>query len=279
MSSGELLFFLTKRELQIRYKQSLFGISWAILQPLAMAAIFSLFFGLLASLDSEGVPYPLFVLAALLPWQYNSQAVGQATSSLIADSGLIGKVYFPRMVIPLSRSISYLADLCVTMVILLVLMVVYGEPFRATTPVIIPFLVLAFIVATGAGLLFSALNVRYRDLGVAVPLLLQMWLFSSPVVYPSSLIPAKWQYVYAINPMSTVIDGIRWSLFGTEGPALGAIAISVFTSLRCCLSRRCTSARRRTSSPTSSDVRAPAVVVSGLASATESASSKAATSC
>lgn len=223
----ELLFFLTKRELQIRYKQSLFGISWAILQPIAMAAIFSLFFGLLAELDSEGVPYPLFVLAALVPWLYNSQAVSQATTSLVADASLIGKVYFPRMVVPLSRTISYLVDLCVTIVVLLALMVLYGTSFQATTPLVVVFIALALIVATGAGLLFSALNVRYRDLGVAVPLLLQIWLFSSPVVYPSSLIPGNWQYLYAINPMSTVIDGVRWSLFATEGPALGAVAISV----------------------------------------------------
>lgn len=227
----ELLYFLTKRELQIRYKQSLFGISWAVLQPLAMAGIFSLFFGLLAKLDSGGVPYPLFVLAALIPWLYNSQSVSQATVSLVADAELVGKVYFPRLVVPLSRAISFLVDLGVTVAVLLVLMVVYGQPFLFTTPLVLPFLLLAFTVAVGAGLFFAALNVRYRDVGVAIPLVLQLWLFSSPIVYPSSLVPGDWKLLYALNPMSTVIDGTRWALFDTVGPSGLAMVISVAAAL------------------------------------------------
>jgi lipopolysaccharide transport system permease protein len=222
----ELLYFLTRRELLVRYKQSLFGIAWAVLQPLAMMGIFSIFFGRLAGVPSDGIPYPLFALAGLVPWMFVSQAVSQSAVSLVADSNILSKVYFPRLVIPTGRVLAMLADLAIALVVLVVVMALYGVAPEPTVFVVPALIVLAFVIALAAGTIFAVLNVRYRDVTVAVPLLMQLWLFSTPVVYPSSLITGGWEYVYALNPVVSVVAGVRWALLGTPGPSLGAVAVS-----------------------------------------------------
>jgi lipopolysaccharide transport system permease protein len=223
----ELLYFLTKRELQVRYKQSFVGIGWAILQPLAMTFIFALFFGRIARIPSEGIPYPVFALTAVVPWVFFSQAVTQSSPSLVADANLVSKVYFPRAVIPMAKVLSLLVDLTFALLTLAGLAYVYGVGLEPTAPLATPFLALALATAFGVGLFFAGLNVRYRDVAVGLPLVVQLWLFASPVVYPSSLIGGAWQYVYSINPVVSVIDGIRWAVLGTPAPQLGAVAISV----------------------------------------------------
>jgi lipopolysaccharide transport system permease protein len=227
----ELLYFLTKRELQVRYKQSIFGVSWAILQPVALAFLFALFFGRLAKVPSDGVPYPAFALAGLASWIFVSQASTQAASSLIGDANLLSKVYFPRLLIPTAKVLSLLVDLAIALTVAAVATVLYGLGVRwewLVTPV---FLVLAVITAMGVGTLLAPLNVKYRDVTVAVPLIAQLWLFATPVVYPGSLITGAWQYVYALNPMVSVIQGTRWALLGTEPPSVGELAISTAAAL------------------------------------------------
>jgi lipopolysaccharide transport system permease protein len=227
----ELLYFLTKRELQIRYKQSLVGVGWAVLQPLTMAFIFALFFGRLAKVPSEGLPYPVFALAGLVPWFFFSQSVSGAATSLVSDSMLVSKIYFPRAVIPIAKVLSLLIDLAIAMVVLLVFVLIYGVAIQPTAPLVIPFLMLAVVVALGVGLLLAPLNVRYRDVTVAVPLILQFWLFASPIVYPASLITGSWQYLYAVNPMVSVINGVRWALLGAPAPEPLAVAISAVSAI------------------------------------------------
>jgi lipopolysaccharide transport system permease protein len=223
----ELLYFLTKRELQIRYKQSFLGVSWAILQPLTLAFIFALFFGVLAHVPSDGVPYPLFALGGLVPWVFVSQSVSQAASSLVGDANLLSKVYFPRLVLPVARILALLVDLAISTVILIAFTLVYGVSLHSELVLLPLFLLLAIATAIGAGVLLAAVNVQYRDVGVAVPLMMQIWLFATPVIYPGTLIEGKWQYVYALNPMVSVIGGVRWVLFGSVAPTVAGVAISV----------------------------------------------------
>jgi lipopolysaccharide transport system permease protein len=227
----ELLYFMTKRELQIRYKQSLFGVSWAILQPLIYAFVFALFFGRLAKVPSEGFPYPLFALTALVPWIFLSQSVSQAAASLVGDANLLGKVYFPRLVIPLAKVMSFLTDLLVALCVLIVFVFVYGESPSVGMLALPGFLLLALVTALGAGTLLATLNVRYRDVMVAIPLMVQLWLFATPVIYPGSLIAGNWKYVYALNPMVSVIGGVRWAFLGADAPELGTVAVSVVAAL------------------------------------------------
>jgi lipopolysaccharide transport system permease protein len=227
----ELLYFLTKRGLQIRYKQSYLGFSWAILQPVALSFIFALFFGRLAGLSSEGVPYPVFALAGLVPWIFTSGAVSGATSSLVDDANLIGRVYFPRVVVPAAKMLALLIDLGVAFVSLIVFMLAYGVKPHWTSFYVPLFLLLDFAVVLGVGMFLSALNVRYRDVVVAIPLVLQIWLFVSPVVYAGSLVTGGWRYVYALNPMASVLTGMRWALLGTHYPGTGPLLISIATAL------------------------------------------------
>ena len=222
----ELLYFMTKRELQIRYKQSLFGVSWAVLQPLVYAFVFALFFGRLANVPSDGFPYPIFALTALVPWIFLSQSVAQAAASLVGDANLLGKVYFPRLVIPLAKVASFLIDLLIALVVLAVFVFLYGESPSVGLLALPGFLLLAFVTALGAGTLLATLNVRYRDVTVAIPLLVQLWLFATPVIYPGSLIAGGWRYVYALNPMVSVIDGVRWGFLGAPAPEAAMVAIS-----------------------------------------------------
>lgn len=227
----DVLYFLTKRELQIRYKQSFFGLGWAILQPVALAFIFALFFGRLASIPSDGVPYPIFALAGLVPWVFVSGAVSQAATSLVADANLVSKVYFPRVVVPTARILSMLVDLAIATVVLIVFTIAYGLELRLAILTLPLFYLLALVTVIGVGLLLSALNVAYRDIVFVVPLAVQVWLFTSPVVYPGSLVTGTWEYVYALNPMVTVLNGARWALIGSPAPGVGTILISVGAAL------------------------------------------------
>ena len=227
----ELIYFLTKRELQIKYKQSLFGIGWAILQPLAIAFIFSLFFGHVAGIGSEGFPYPVFAIVGLVPWLFTSQAVGQSAGSLVQDANLISKVYFPRLALPISKALGLMLDLAISMVVVLAVMAAYGVGVSSMAFLVPLFLLLAVLTAFGAGTLFAAVNVRYRDVGLVVPVLIQMWIFASPVIYSGSLVSGPLQYLWALNPMVGVLDGIRWSLLGASAPQPALVAVSVFSAL------------------------------------------------
>jgi lipopolysaccharide transport system permease protein len=223
----ELLYFLVKRELQVRYKQSIFGVSWAVLQPLALAFIFALFFGRLAHLPSEGIAYPAFALTGLVTWMFASQATAQASASLVGDANLLSKVYFPRLVIPLAKVLSMGLDLVIALCVLFPFVIAYGATIEPRAVLVLPFVALAVTATVAIGVGLSALNVKYRDIAVAIPLLIQVWLFATPVVYPGSLVTGGWRYIYALNPMVTVIDGVRWAVLGTHAPALGPVLVSV----------------------------------------------------
>jgi lipopolysaccharide transport system permease protein len=214
----ELLYFFIWRDIKVRYKQTAIGAAWAVLQPLATMAIFSLFFGRLAKMPSNGLPYPLFFFAALLPWTYFSTALTNATNSMVENQRLITKVYFPRMLLPLASVLAGLVDFAIAFVLLIGLMIFYGVVPGATALFAPLFLLLAVVTALGAGLWLSALNAIYRDVRYAVPFAVQMWMFASPVVYPSSLVPAEWQWLYGLNPLAGVIEGFRWSLTGAGQP-------------------------------------------------------------
>jgi lipopolysaccharide transport system permease protein len=223
----ELLYFLCKRDILIRYKQSLLGVSWAVLQPLALACIFWLFFGRLAKIPSDGIPYPVFSLGALVAWNFVSQAVTQGAQSLVADANLLAKVYFPRLVVPIAKILSLLVDLGVALLVLAVFMAAYQIAPPVEIVLLPLFLLLGLGVALGLGTFFAALNVKYRDVAVIVPLFVQMGLFLTPVVYPASLVGGAWKYVYSINPMVAVVSGARWALFHTPAPTWGVVAMSV----------------------------------------------------
>jgi lipopolysaccharide transport system permease protein len=227
----ELLFFLTKRALSIRYKQSLLGVAWAVAQPLALACIFWLFFGRLAGVGSDGVPYPVFSLAALVPWNFVSQGVTQGAASLVADSNLLSKVYFPRLVVPTARIASLAVDAVIALCVLAIFMAAYAVAPPIQILALPAVLALGAVVAFSLGALFAAVNVKYRDVSVAVPLLVQMWLFLTPVVYPASLVGGAWQYVYSLNPMVAVVSGVRWAVLGTPGPSVASVAISAGVAL------------------------------------------------
>lgn len=213
----DLIGILAGRDVRLRYKQTVLGILWVVLQPLAAALIFAAIFGRLARLPSDGVPYVLFVFAGLLPWNLASAGVLRAASSIVQDARLITKVYFPRAIVPLASLVAVVVDFAVAALVMLALMVLLGAPLGPTILAAPLFVVLALLVAAGLALLFAALNVYYRDFGYALPFLIQVWLFASPVVYSSALIPPGLVPLYALNPMVGVIDGMRWSLFG-QGP-------------------------------------------------------------
>jgi lipopolysaccharide transport system permease protein len=214
----ELLYFLTWRDVKVRYKQTVLGAAWAIIQPFMTMVAFSLFFGQLARIPSDGVPYPIFSYAALLPWGFFANALGQASNSLVGSANLISKVYFPRLVIPLSSVLSGVVDFGIAFVVL-VGMMAYFHIAPTLAVVLLPvFLVLALFTSLGVGLWLSALNVEYRDVRYVVPFLTQFWLFITPVVYPSSLLSEPWRTVYALNPMVGAVEGFRWALLGTTQP-------------------------------------------------------------
>jgi lipopolysaccharide transport system permease protein len=222
----ELLYTFTWRDVKIRYKQTALGFLWAILQPLCMMLIFTVFFGRLAKIPSDGIPYPLFVLAALLPWTLFAEGITRSTSSMITNSHIMTKVYFPRLIMPLSGILSPLVDFVFSFLILIVMMILYG--FIPTLNILfLPlFLLLALVTSLGIGLWLSALNVQYRDFQYTIPFLIQLGLFASPVVYPASLVPESVRFLYGLNPMAGVIEGFRWTLLGTEMPG-AMILVSV----------------------------------------------------
>jgi lipopolysaccharide transport system permease protein len=214
----ELIFFLTWRDLKVRYKQTLLGASWAILQPFLTMVVFSIFFGNLAKVPSDGVPYPIFSYTALIPWTLFSKALQDASRSLVANSHMITKVYFPRMILPLSSVMAGVVDFLIAFVVLLGMMVFYNI-FPTVNVLVLPlFLLLALVTAVGVGLWLSALNVLFRDINYVLPFLTQFWMFLTPVAYPSSMVPSEWQVIYALNPMTGVVEGFRWALLGTGQP-------------------------------------------------------------
>jgi lipopolysaccharide transport system permease protein len=222
----ELLYSFTWRDVKIRYKQTALGFLWAIIQPLCMMLIFTVFFGRLAKIPSDGIPYPLFVLAALLPWTLFAEGLTRSTNSMIVNANIMTKVYFPRLIMPLSGILSPLVDFVFSFLILVVMMAWYG--FIPTLNIIfLPlFILLALATSLGIGLWLSALNVQYRDFQYTIPFLIQLWLFASPVVYPASLVPEPVRFLYGLNPMAGVIEGFRWALLGTEMPG-AMILVSV----------------------------------------------------
>jgi lipopolysaccharide transport system permease protein len=231
----ELVWFLTLRDVQVRYKQTLFGAGWAILQPLLQTIIFTFFFGRLANIPSDGIPYPIFSFAALLPWSYFSQTVVLASQSLVGNAQLLRKVYFPRLAIPLAGVLAGLVDLSIASVVLVLFMAYYDVGLTSRVILAPLFVLVVVITALGASLWLSALNVRYRDVKHVVPFLVQFWLFATPVIYPSSMLPERFHIVYAINPMVGAIEGLRWSLLGTAPPnsifiASSAVAIALMWS-------------------------------------------------
>lgn len=222
----ELLYYFTWRDIKVRYKQTVLGASWAILQPLMTMIVFSLFFGQLARIGSDGVPYPIFSYAALVPWTFFATGLMQTSSSLVSNQNTLKKVYFPRLLLPVSSLIAVLVDFLLAFVVLILLMLLYGIAPTWNIVWLPALMLLAFVTALGVGLWLSALNVQYRDVRYVIPFLLQFWLFASPIVYPSSLIedPA-FRVLYGLNPMAGVIEGFRWALLGTDS-APGAIIIA-----------------------------------------------------
>jgi len=228
----ELLYIFTWRDVKLRYKQTALGAAWAIIQPLFAMVIFTVIFGGFAKIPSEGVPYPLFSLAALLPWTLFAEGLSRSTLSMVQNQNILTKVYFPRLIMPLSGILSPLVDFCVSFSILVVMMAYYG--FIPTVNVIfLPlFILFAVLTSLSVGIWLSALNVMYRDFQYTVPFLVQIWLYASPVVYPSSLLPEKWQVLYGLNPMAGVIEGFRWALLGTNPPgAMMGVSLAVVLAL------------------------------------------------
>jgi len=220
----ELLYFLTWRDIKVRYKQTVLGAAWAIIQPFFTMVVFSLFFGKLAKVPSDGIPYPIFAYAALVPWTFFASGLNQSANSLVGDANLIKKVYFPRLAIPISIVIAGVVDFVLAFVVLLGMMVFYGI-FPTLNIIWLPFLLLlTFVTSLGTGLWLAALNVQFRDVRYTVPFLTQFWLFASPIAYPSSLLSEPWRTLYGINPMVGVVEGFRWALLGTDA-APGPIMI------------------------------------------------------
>ena len=222
----ELVYFLVWRDVKVRYKQTALGAAWAILQPVLAMVVFSVFFGRLARIPSDGLPYPIFVYCALLPWQLFAHALAESSNSVVANERLITKVYFPRLAIPLATVIAALLDFAIAFTILLVMMVYYGVALTMAFLLFPLFVALAVLTALGAGLWLAALNVQFRDVRYTLPFLIQIWLFATPVVYPSSLVPEAWRSLYGLNPMAGVVEGFRWALLGTGALHLPMLVVS-----------------------------------------------------
>ena len=219
----ELLFFLSWRDIKVRYKQTILGIAWALLQPLLTMFLFSLIFGKLAGLPSEGVPYPIFTYTALLPWQLFAYALTMSSTSLVTDQSLITKVYFPRLVIPISSVIAGLLDFGLSLLVLLTMLVLYRIPLTARLLMLPLLVLLALLSAIAVGLWLAALNVQYRDVRYTLPFLTQFWMYATPIAYSITLIPERWRIIYSLNPMVGVVEGFRWAILGSSysvGPVI-----------------------------------------------------------
>jgi homopolymeric O-antigen transport system permease protein len=227
----ELLFFLVWRDIKVRYKQTVLGAAWAIIQPFMTMVVFSLFFGRLARVPSDGIPYPVFSYAALVPWTFFAYGLTESSASLVGSAQLIKKVYFPRLIVPIACVLSGVVDFVLAFLVLLGMMLYYG--MGPTWQVVwLPFLLLlAFATALGVGLWLSALNVQFRDVRYAVPFLAQFWLFATPIAYPSSLLSQPWRTLYGLNPMAGVVEGFRWALLGTATAPGPILFVSAGTAL------------------------------------------------
>jgi lipopolysaccharide transport system permease protein len=222
----ELLYFLIWRDVKVRYKQTVIGAAWAILQPLLTMMVLTLIFGNFAKVPSDGLPYPIFAFTALLPWNYFSQAISRSGESLVGNARLISKVYFPRLIVPISAAVAPLVDFAIAFVVLVGMMAWYGIALTWGMFALPVFLLLALLTALAVGLWLSAFNVRYRDVRHAIPFLIQFWMFASPVAYPVSLVPEKWRLLYSLNPMAGVIEGFRWAVLSKESPDFSVMALS-----------------------------------------------------
>jgi lipopolysaccharide transport system permease protein len=222
----ELFAFLAWRDTLVRYKQTVFGVTWSVLRPLLTMLVFTVIFGRIAKLPSAGAPYPIMVFAAMLPWQFFANAFSEASNSLIANSNLLTKVYFPRLIVPATSVIVSLIDFLISLVLLVVLMLWYRQAPGVNVLVLPLFLFLVCVIATGAGVFVAALNAKYRDFRFVVPFIVQFGLYVSPVGFSSSVVPEQWRLLYSLNPMVGAIDGFRWSILGQERLDLRALAIS-----------------------------------------------------
>jgi lipopolysaccharide transport system permease protein len=230
----ELLYFLVWRDIKVRYKQTALGATWAIIQPFLTMVVFSLFFGHLAKMPSDGIPYPIFSFAALVPWSFFANGLSQSSNSLVGSSNLITKVYFPRLIVPLASSFSGVVDFLIAFAVLIVMMLYYGLLPTLNVLWLPLFLLLAMVTSLGVGLWLSALNVEYRDVRFIVPFITQFWLFVTPIAYPSSLLPEPWHTLYGLNPMVGVVEGFRWALLGTKtapGPIIAVSSAAAITIL------------------------------------------------
>jgi lipopolysaccharide transport system permease protein len=223
----ELAYILARRDVQVRYKQTVLGIAWALLQPLVAMAIFTVFFGNLVGVPSDGFPYPLFAYAGLLPWTYFANATSNSSESLVANTNLISKVYFPRLIIPLAGVGSGLVDLAIGFALFVVLLAVYGVHATLNLALIPLLVVLVVLAALSVGVWLSALDVQYRDVRYAIPFLIQAWLYATPVVYPASIVPAQFRAIYGLNPMAGVIEGFRWALLGSTELDVPLLCVSL----------------------------------------------------
>lgn len=226
----DLFFILTLRDIKVRYKQTFLGVLWVVIQPLLMMLVFTLFFGRLAKIPSDGIPYPLFAYAGLLPWTFFSNALNSSGNSLVGNSSLITKVYFPRMIIPIAAVGAGLIDFGIAFALLVLLMFYYGVGFSPNILMLPILALLTALLAIGLGMWMSALNVKYRDIRYALPFLIQIWLFATPVIYPSSLIPENWRWLYRLNPLTGLIEGYRSAIFGKSFDFAG-LGISIFIIL------------------------------------------------
>jgi lipopolysaccharide transport system permease protein len=224
----ELLGILAWRDVSVRYKQSVVGIGWAIIQPVMTMIIFTIIFGMFAKLPSDGIPYPVFSYCALLPWNYFARSLGDSSDSLVGSSQLITKVYFPRLILPISKVFAGLIDLAIAFVILLGMMAWYRIVPTAGVLLLPVFILVAMLAALGVGLWLTALNVLYRDVKFVVPFLIQFWMYASPVAYSTSLVPDKWKWIYGLNPMVGAIEGFRWALLGKTAPVFSMFLLPIF---------------------------------------------------
>ena len=230
----ELLYFLIWRDIKVRYKQTALGAAWAIIQPVMTMVVFSLFFGKLGKIPSDGVPYPIFSYAALVPWTFFANGLTQSSNSLVGSSNLITKVYFPRLAIPMGTVLSGLLDFVLAFIVLLAMMLYYGITPSLNTLWLPVFLLLAVVTSLGVGLWLSALNVEYRDVRYVVPFLTQFWMLATPIAYPSSLLHEPWRTIYGLNPMVGVVEGFRWALLGSRmapGPIIAASSLAAVVIL------------------------------------------------
>jgi len=228
----ELLYFLTWRDIKVRYKQSVLGIAWAVIQPFVAMVVFTIFFGKLANLGPEGIPYPIWNYAAMVVWSYFAFALTQSSNSLVGSSALLKKIYFPRLVVPIAATLSGLVDFAIAMSVLIPMMLVYGYAPTLNTLWLIPLVFLAFVTAFGIGLWFSALNVQFRDVKHAVPFLVQIWFFCTPIVYSAAdkITDPMWMTIYSLNPMVGVVEGFRWALLGLDTKPGPMILVSAVVS-------------------------------------------------